>query len=108
MLRRNLAHAQDDVRQKFRSGFGIQFGQERRFEKRQLLEPDGVFDEQIEFVKADLDGPGMRADRFSDERRPLLLNAQLHQPLFQTELFGHAGEDRTERDERTGANHRPS
>lgn len=93
---RDFAHTQDDVGQQFRSGFRVEFGEERRLQKRQLLEPDGILDEQIEFVEADLDGPGVRADRLSDENRPLLLDPHLDEPGLQTELFGHAGENRTE------------
>jgi len=47
----------------------------------------------------------MRTDRFADERRPLLLKAQLDEPGFKAKLFGHTGEDCAERDEWAGANH---
>src|SRR4029078_6091646 len=70
---RNLSHTEGDVRQHVRSSPLVQFRQYRGLQKDELLQPDGISDNEVQFLKADLRGPRMRADGFPDEVTPLLL-----------------------------------
>lgn len=89
-MRGDLAQPQDHLGDKLRSGRLVQFGQQRRFQERELLKPDGIRHDEIELFGAQLGGPGMRGDGFSDDVAPLLLQAQFNQVGFQSQPLGQA------------------
>ncbi len=87
-IARKLSDPTDDVRHEFRTGIGLDFCQESRFEKGQLLKPDGVPDDQIQLFKANVGWPGVGRHRLTDDIAPLMLQAQFHQPRFKSKPFG--------------------
>ena len=99
---RNLSHTEGDVRKHFRSGPVVQFRQQRGLQKDELLQPDGVPDNEVQFLEADLRGPRMRADGFPDDVTPLLLEPQFEQMGLQPKPFRQTREDGAERIERAG------
>jgi hypothetical protein len=84
---RNLAYAQHDLGDQFRSGFAIDLGQQRWLQERELLEPDGVPHHEIQLLEPDLIRPGMGGDGLTEHLAPPVLEAEFEEPGFQTKAF---------------------
>jgi hypothetical protein len=95
--RRDLTDAKGDICDQLRARLFVQFGDERRLQERQLLQPDGVPDDQVEFFEPNMSGPRVRSDRFADNVPPLLLETKFEEVRLQSETFGQAGQDGAER-----------
>jgi hypothetical protein len=62
-----------NVRYRLCTALCLQLRQERRFEKRQVLEPDGIPDDEVELLEADLGRPRMQTHGFADDLAPTTL-----------------------------------
>jgi hypothetical protein len=69
----NFPNAKRNVRHTFWSGLCLQLCQERGLEVRQLLQPDRISDEEIQFLEANLSRPGVACHRLADEIVPAML-----------------------------------
>lgn len=102
---RNLADAKGDIRHEFASRPIVELDQQRRLQERELLQPDRISDDQIEFLEPDLRRPGVGTDRLADDISPLLLEAHFEEMGLKPEPFGKSREDRAEGLERTWCAH---
>jgi len=78
---------------------------ECRLEERELVQPDTVADQEIEFLVANLVGPGIRRNRFPDEKDPVPAQAVFEQRGFEPKATSHSFEDAGERIDGTDAAH---
>jgi hypothetical protein len=84
----NLSDATSNVHYGSRSCLCLQFLQERRFEERQLLQPDGISDDQVELFEANLGRPGMGRHGLAHDVTPAMLQAKFQQSRFKTKPLG--------------------
>ena len=87
---RNLADAKSDVRHEFSSRPIVEFGQERGLQERELLHPNGISDDQMQFLEPDLTGPGVGTDGLADDLSPLLLEAKFEKMGLKPEPLGQS------------------
>ena len=87
---RDIPDAQHDLLHQFRPGGFVQFGEQRGFQERELLEPHGVPDDQRELLETNLRRPGVGSDRFPDNVAPLVLQAEFEESGFEAQAFGEA------------------
>jgi hypothetical protein len=93
---RYIPDAQHDLLDQFRPGGFVQFGKQRGFQERQLLEPHGVPDDQRELLETNVRRPGVGPDRFPDDVAPLMLQAELQESGFEAQPLGKAVKNGTE------------
>ncbi|MDF2458304.1 MAG: hypothetical protein K0S79_720 [Nitrospira sp.] len=84
---RNFTYAKGNVCDQFGSCLLVHLGEQGRLEKHELLQPDRVSDNQVEFFEPNLHRPGMGADRFTDNLTPLLLKAHLKEMRLEPQTF---------------------
>lgn len=97
----NFSHTERDVGHQLGPGPFIQLGDQCRFQVGELLKPDRIAHEQVQFLKSDVRRPSMGGDRFSGKFGPLVLKPQLEEMGLKAEPLGQAGENRAERIQRT-------
>jgi hypothetical protein len=78
---------------------------ECRLEDRELVEPDTVLDQEIEFLVANLVGPGIRRHRFPDDGYPVPAQAAFEQLGFETQATSQHLEDAGDRIDGTKSAH---
>jgi hypothetical protein len=69
----NFPDAKRNVRHTFWSRLCLQLCQERGLEVRQLLQPDRISDDEIQFLEANLSWPRMACHRLADKIVPAML-----------------------------------
>jgi hypothetical protein len=102
---RDLAHAEDNLGDQFPAACPVEFLKECRLQERELVQPDTVVHQEIEFLVANLVGPGIRRDGFPDNRDPVPAQAVFEQLGFETQATSQSFEDAGERIDGTGSAH---
>ena len=69
------------------SDLGLQLRQQRRLEERQLLQPNRIPDDKVEFLETDLSWPGVGGGGLTHEVMPVMLQPKFQQSGFQTQPF---------------------
>ncbi|HSA87893.1 MAG TPA: hypothetical protein VLE46_17085 [Nitrospira sp.] len=104
----NFADAKRDIRDRLRSWLLLHLRQERRFEERQLLHPNGISDDQVELFEANLSRPRMGSHGLAHDVAPATLQTEFQQSRFKAEPLGKSGKDAAEGIGSTGAGHAAS
>jgi hypothetical protein len=68
----------------------LQLRQECGFEERELLQPDGISDDQVKFFEANLGRPRVGSHGFADDLMPATLQAEFNEPRFKSKPLGEA------------------
>ena len=68
---RDLPYAQRNIGNQFPACDAGELLNQCRLEERELVQPDAVVDQEIEFLVANLVGPGIRRDGFPNDRDPV-------------------------------------
>jgi hypothetical protein len=102
---RNLAHAQHNIRDEIPSGHRVEFLKECRLQECELMQPNTVVDEEIEFLVADLVRPGVRRNGFPDDGDPIPAQAVFEQLGLETQAASHPFENAGERIDGTRSTH---
>lgn len=84
---RNLSDTKRNICDGFCSDLCLQLRQQRGLEERELLQPDRIPDDEIEFFETNLGRPGMRRRGLAHEVMPAMLQPKFQQSGFQTEPF---------------------
>jgi hypothetical protein len=90
---RQLSHPKHDVGDEFSAVYAIKFVNECRLEEGELVQPDTVVDNEIEFFVANLVRPGIRCDRFPDNGDPVPAQAAFEHLRFEAQATSHPFED---------------
>jgi hypothetical protein len=101
----NLAHAQHNICDKLPADYHLEFLKKRRFQKRELMHPDTVVHQQVEFFVANLVGPGVRCNGFTDDGSPVAAYAVFEQLGFEAQTTSQPFEDARERIQGTESAH---
>jgi len=78
---------------------------ECRLEERELVQPDTVVNQKIELLVANLVGPGIRCDGFSDDGDPVPTQAAFEKLGFETQATSQPFEDAGDRIDGTKSAH---
>ncbi|MCP9455453.1 MAG: hypothetical protein NNA18_05000 [Nitrospira sp.] len=68
-----VSHAQDDLLDEFPALYTFDVGKKGGLQERELLEPDRMGNDQVQFFETDLSRPGVRGQRLSYDVAPLTL-----------------------------------
>ena len=98
-------YPQHDVGDEFPAGYAVEFVNECRLEERELVQPDTVVDQEIEFLIANLVRPGIRCDGFPDYGDPVPAQAAFEQLRFETQAMSQPFKDAGDRIDATKSAH---
>ena len=102
---RKFSYPQHDVGDEFPAGYRVEFVNECRLEERELVQPDTVVDQEIEFLVANLVRPGIRCDGFPDDGDPVPAQTAFEQLGFETKATSQPFEDAGDRIDATKSVH---
>ncbi len=89
----NLTHAQHNICDETLAGYRVEFFKEIGLQERELVHPDAVVHQEVEFFVANLVWPGIRRNWFSDDRSPVAPQAVFEQLGFEAQTTSQPFED---------------